>query len=181
MSYRAVTTVMICSSMGLVLAACPAERGGEQEAGADTMPVVQQVPAPDTTAAGLWAHLQGSNYRESWATWPGKGELYEGQEPHGMLLTTYLNSLALDAVTNMAGSMPPGAVVVKENFAPDSTYAAATIMYKAAAGYDTTNNNWFWLKRTADGTIEAQGRVAGCIGCHGQQRANDFIFTGALR
>lgn len=31
-----------------------------------------------------------------------------------MLLTTYLNQLALNAFTDKAGVMPPGAIVVKE-------------------------------------------------------------------
>ncbi len=36
------------------------------------------------------------------------GEYYTGNEPHGMLLTTYLNDLALDALTNAAGEMHVG-------------------------------------------------------------------------
>lgn len=181
MRCRGMIGVWLYAGVAFGVAGCAGEQEGGPPAGGDTTPMAQQVPAPDTTAAGLWGHLQGATYRDSWATWPGKGQLYQGREPHGMLLTTYLNALALDAVTNKAGSLPIGAIVVKENYAPDSTFAAATIMYKAAAGYDTDNNDWFWLKRNADGTVEAQGRVAMCAGCHAQQKANDYIFTGPLR
>lgn len=153
-----------------------------EEADTTAPPAVSEAAPPDTTAAALWAHLQEENYRESWAMWPGKGELYAGQEPHGMLLTTYLNPLALDAVTNRAGRLPPGAIVVKENFAPDSSFAAATVMYKAS-GYDPEHADWFWLKRNADGTVEVQGRGEMCIACHATQGGarNDYIRTGSIR
>lgn len=170
----------------LTLGACaPADE--EAEAGAEATEEVAATPAeapvaPDTTAASLWAHLEQENYRENWALWPDKGELYTGQEPHGMLLTTYLNPLALDAVTNKAGTLSAGSIVVKENYAPDSTFAAATVMYKSA-GYDPENNDWFWMKRNADGTVEAQGRVPMCTACHAAEggAANDYIRTGPIQ
>jgi hypothetical protein len=151
--------------------------GGEQ-APAEDMPAMQ-VTAADTTAAGLWSHLESADY-SSWPMWPGKGELYEGTEPHGMLLTTYVNQSGLDAITNGAGAMPAGAVVVKENYMPDSTLAAITIMYKSE-GYNPEYNDWFWVKRLADGTVEASGRVAMCQGCHAQAAANDYLITGSLQ
>ena len=72
----------------------------------------------DTTGAAIWAHLQQSDYRNTWTLWPGKGELYTGQDPHGILLTTYLNDLALQALNSGASRMPPGAIIVKENYIP---------------------------------------------------------------
>jgi hypothetical protein len=152
--------------------ACAAEQEEEGEA-------AMQMAAPDTTAAALWAHMEDAGYTENWTLWPGKGALYPGTEPHGMLLTTYLNDLALDALTNGAGVMPAGAIVVKENYMPDSTLAAITVMYKAP-GYNPDFNDWFFVKRLADGTVEASGRVAGCQGCHAQRADNDYLFTGSL-
>ena len=96
-----------------------------------------------------------------------------------MLLTTYVNELALDALTNKAGTMRAGAIVVKENYMPDSMLAAITIMYKVD-GYNTDVGDWFFVKRLADGTVEAQGRVGGCQGCHAQRADNDYLFTGSL-
>ena len=151
----------------------------ESEAMQEGEAVVQEMELPDTTGAALWAYLESSDYRASWELWPGKGELYVGQEPHGALLTTYLNPAAHAAVTGMAGSMPAGAIIVKENYMPDSTLAATTVMYKVE-GYDPDHNDWYWVKRLADGTIEVEGRGAGCIACHGAQSANDFVFTGSL-
>jgi hypothetical protein len=138
-----------------------------------------EMAMPDTAGAALWTYLESADYRANWALWPDKGELYEGQQPHGALLTTYLNPRAYEALTGAAGSMPAGAIIVKENYMPDSTLAATTVMYKVE-GYDPDNNNWYWLKRLADGTIEVEGRGAGCIACHTAQRENDMIMTGSL-
>lgn len=163
----------------LVLAACaPAEEA--EEAAEPEQAEEATIPAPDTTAAALWAHLEAVDYRENWSLWPGKGELYEGTEPHGMLLTTYLNPVALDALTNRAGSFSDGAIIVKENYAPDSTFAAATVMYKAS-GYDPEHNDWFWLKRNADGSVDAAGRGEMCIACHSGGADNDYVMTASLR
>ena len=50
---------------------------------------------PDTTAASVLAYLEEVDYRESWELWPGRGEKYQGDDPHGILLTTYLNPCRL--------------------------------------------------------------------------------------
>lgn len=168
---------------GLVLVACRPSReaGGSSQQQAQQ---AQQVQRPDTTGAALWAYLQAVNYQDAWQTWPGKGKFYTGQEPHGMLLTTYLNDLAYDALTNKAGRFPAGAIIVKVNYAPDSTLAAVTTMYKVA-GYNPQAADWFWVKHLADGSVDmngmAQGRVAMCIGCHGVKQDNDYIYTGSLK
>ncbi len=133
---------------------------------------------PDTTAPSVWQHLGTERYTETWWTWPGKGELYPGQEPHGALLTTYLNFLAHDALTNGATTLPPGAIVVKENYAPDSTLAAVTVMYKSA-GYDVGHNDWFWVKFGPTGEPEVSGRVEDCVACHSQS-STDYVLTAPL-
>ena len=141
---------------------------------------------PDTTGAAIWSYLEGVKYRENWALWPEKGQLYTGQEPHGMLLTSYVNKAALKALTTHAGTMPDGAILIKENYMPDSTLAAVTVMYKVA-GYNPDHNDWFFSKHLADGTLDKapngmalEGRVPGCQQCHGAQKGNDYIYTSSL-
>jgi hypothetical protein len=179
MLFRSLIVTVLCGGLALFAWSC---RGQEEGAETGAMPAaetMQEVAPPDTTGAAVWEYLGAVDYTANWELWPEKGELYTGQEPHGVLLTTYLNPAANEAVTGMAGSMPVGAIIVKENYMPDSTLAAITIMYKVA-GYDPDNNDWYWVKRLADGTIEVEGRGAGCIACHTAQRDNDFIFTGSL-
>ena len=174
MKYRHVLAATVVTVALLAGACASAER-------ADTdMPeaAATMASAPDTTGAGLWTHLEAAPYT-NWSLWPGREALYPGTEPHGMLLTTYVNQLGLDAIRSGAGSMPVGTIVVKENHMPDSTLAAVTVMYKVA-GYAPDAGNWFWVKRNADGAIEAEGRVPMCQGCHASQAGNDYLFTGAL-
>jgi hypothetical protein len=169
MQFRSFSGLALAGGLALTLACAAEQEGGE---------AAMDHAMPDTTATALWAHMEESGYT-GWATWPGKGKLYVGTEPHGMLLTTYVNDLAMDAITNRAGGMSAGAIVVKENYMPDSTLAAVTVMYKVA-GYNPDFNDWFFVKRLADGTVEASGRVGMCQGCHAQEAGNDYLFTGSL-
>ena len=137
---------------------------------------------PLTTGASLQAYLDSQDYRETWALYPGKGKLYAPQvpSPHGALLTTYLNDVAHETIQNKKGILPEGSIIVKENYMPDGTFVAATVMYKVK-GYDPPTNDWFWVKWSAGGTIDKEGKVESCIACHGAKRDNDFIWTSSLR
>ena len=134
---------------------------------------------PDTTADSLVVYLDEIDYQESWELWPGLGEKYEGGDPHGMLLTTYLNPAAYDALTGKDRVMPEGAVIVKEIYTPEGELAATTTMYKKS-GCNANHNDWFWLKVLADGTVDKQGKVEGCQTCHGEVADNDYVWTGQL-
>ena len=163
--------LIVLMAAALPVAACDnGQEAGAQEA--ETAEAMAEAPEqtrpmqalPDTTAQAVWAYLQEASY-QSWELWPEKGELYEGTEPHGMLLTTYLNGAAHEALTTGSGPMPNGAIIVKENYRPDSTLAAVTVMY-SAEGYDPDHNDYFWAKYQADGSVDAAGRVQSCISCH---------------
>ncbi len=138
-------------------------------------------PAPEMSpnekaAMELWQMLQDEGYADKWTLVPGKGELYAGQGPHGMLLTTYLNEQAFNAYESKPGAFSDGSILVKENYMPDKTLAAITVMVKKA-GYDADHNDWFFAKYAPDGTVQASGSPAGCVSCHGSVRTNDYVFT----
>lgn len=144
------------------------------------------VAAPDTTGAAMWQHLQDEDYRDNWALYPGTTELYEGTEPHGMLLTTYVNEIARRALSGGAARMPDGAVLVKENYMPNRQLAAITVMYKRA-GYNGEHNDWFFSKHLPGGELDRapngmalEGRVPGCQACHSSMREHDYLFTGNM-
>ncbi len=139
----------------------------------------QATQMPKADAQALWNHLQQQDYRKQFRLFPGKDKLYQGTEPHGALLTTYVNRTAYEALTGGAGEFPAGAIVVKENYTPDKTLAAITVMYKVS-GYNPDHGDWFWLKRGADGAVEASGKVDGCIACH-QKSTRDYIMTPVKR
>ena len=125
--------------------------------------------------------------------WLMKSDFYPGASPHGQFLRLYYN------MVNVNGK--PYHVIVKDNFggegarletvsqSPEKYLAAVTVMVQREAGYDSDNNDWFWVKYKADGTIDKNpqgmalaGRVAkgmdvGCIACHQQAEGNDYVFT----
>jgi len=172
---------LIC--LGLGVGACQEGEpppGGEP-ASEEEMGALVDVPQPDTTAENVWEHLQQEDYRENWWFWPEREPFYQGTEPHGALLNTYLNKPAHDGLLVMRNNesindLPFGSIIVKENFAPDSSLAAVTVMYKAE-GFDPEHNDWWWMKRLADGTVEASGRVPSCIGCHEEAQHRDYLMT----
>ena len=129
---------------------------------------------PEANAAAVLAYLDEVDYRNNadWRLWPGVGEKYRGGDPHGMLLTSYLNPAAYAAL-QANETMPPGAIIIKENYTPDGQYDANTVMYKKS-GYNPEHNDWFWLKVLADGTIDKEGRVTGCQECHAD--APDYVW-----
>jgi len=178
MSRRHVGPVLTLAAAVAVVAAAAGPRLGVTSAAQDSK--------PDTSGAAVWAYLQEQDYSKDWTLWPGKGRLYTGQEPHGMLLTTYLNGVAAQALDQGVDRMPAGAIIVKENYMPDKTLAAVTVMYKVP-GYNPDHNDWFFTKFLANGELDKmpngmvmEGRLPGCQNCHIAQKNNDYIFTGTL-
>lgn len=135
---------------------------------------------PSADGKMVWEYLTKTNPYQDWELWPGKEKLYKGQHPHGAFLTTYVCKPAARAITEKAGKLPEGAMVVKENYSPEKTLAAITVMYRIK-GYNPEAGDWYWAKYGADGTIQKEGKVDGCINCHNAAQANDWLFTGPVK
>ena len=138
------------------------------------------LPLPDTTGRSVWAYLLAERYKENWSLWPGKGEKFVGGEPHGALHTVYMNPIASVALKDKVGSMPNGAIIMKENYSSDSVLQNVTIMYKVDA-FNPEHNDWFWGMVTAAGEVLREGKVEGCQSCHGARADNDYVLVGDLR
>lgn len=121
---------------------------------------------------------------------------YVGQEPHGMVLRTYVNEAVVEATGSGESVFPEGSILVKENHMPgdldvtgmdlqapvedfEDNLAAVTYMVKVP-GYNPEVGDWYWAKMQPDGTIDAAGQPAGCIGCHTQVADNDYVFNAKL-
>lgn len=118
---------------------------------------------------------------------------YEGFDPHGVLLETFYTTAIVDG--------HEGDLVVKRNYGPESVtiddvlinpeghLGSVTVMFRREAGYDSDNQDWFWVKYLPDGSLDKNplgislaGRVgkdadAGCIACHVGAGGDDYIFT----
>lgn len=124
-------------------------------------------------------HIVGHEPYKKWKLWPGKGKMYEGTEPHGALLTVYVNDVALESIKKKKG-MTNNAIVLKENYNKDKKLMAITVMYKVE-GYNPEGGDWFWVKYDSQFEILKEGKVKGCMDCHGAAKDNDYIFTGKVK
>ena len=117
---------------------------------------------------------------------------YTGQAPHGAILETITSEVSVGG--------HQGKVVVKRNYGGDGVsidsvmgdrgkfLKAVTVMFKREKGYDADNNDWFWAKYKADGSLHTNpkglmlaGRVMkgadkGCIACHSAVKDKDYLF-----
>jgi hypothetical protein len=131
---------------------------------------------PGADAGALWQYITGTSPYTDWQFWPGRDGMYKGTHPHGANLKLYANDIALEAAR--AGKvMPPGSIVVKENYGKDAaTLMAVTPMYKVE-GYNAEGADWFWAKYGADGEVQKAGKVEGCIKCHAKVKDQNWIFN----
>ncbi len=133
---------------------------------------------PIPAGGDLRQHIIGQEPYKNWKMWPGKDKMFKGAEPHGSLLTVFVNDNALSSIKKMKG-MSNNSIIVKENYAPNKNLVAITVMYKVK-GYNPEAGDWFWAKYGPDWEVLAEGKVKGCLGCHTSAKSNDFIFTGKV-
>jgi hypothetical protein len=141
-----------------------------------------QWPPPEGEA--FLRYITEQDPYQQWEMWPGTTEMYEGTEPHGAFLTTYVNGPALGGITEKTGEMPDRAIVVKENYTSDKELASITAMYKVS-GYKVSaerpdGGEWFWIQLAPDRKINDEGKIESCIVCHDRARDNDYLFTGYI-
>jgi hypothetical protein len=134
---------------------------------------------PMPNGGDLRHHIIGQEPYKKWSMWPGKGKLYKGTEPHGALLTVYVNDIALKSIKAGKG-MGNNSIVLKENYTPAKKLAAVTVMYKVK-GYNPDGGDWFWAKYDPDFKIQAEGKVGTCLGCHTGAKDNDYLYTGKVK
>ena len=161
------------------------EMAVEEAPAADAMEESEDMTAmaamPGADAGELWTFITETSPYTEWAFWPDYESYQPGNSPHGAILRVFVDDHGIMNIADeMKSSMDNGVVIVKENFMPDTTLAAITVMYKVD-GFNPEVGDWFWAKYSPDGTVAAAGTPAGCIGCHGGKVANnDYIFTGSV-
>jgi len=166
-----------------------------------TLPSLAQNQPPfgqDTDAryaGAVWQAMIEANLVGKDAIWV---KPYEGIEPHGAILTTVETHLTVNGHR--------GTVVVKTNYMGDGAdidsvsndrdrfLDAYTVMFQREDGYDPDNQNWFWVKYLADGSLDRNpagmrlagqvakragpdGDDAGCIACHKAAPGEDYLFV----
>lgn len=125
----------------------------------------------------LWQELEKAKLNSTPAT------LYVGGPPHGKVrevLEGMIDNQRVIVKRNFGG---PGVSIdtVSKNRA--KYLKAVTVMIQRKA-YDVKNNDWFWVKYKADGSLhtapnklQLTGKVKGCISCHSSASGNDLVFA----
>lgn len=134
--------------------------------------VAAQGELPAADAQAVWTYVTETSPYTEWGTWPDesfKGFLPSGA-PHSMVVKIFVNDIGLSVASRFPGEMPEGTIIAKDNYMGKTVddpgmLGAVTIMYKVK-GYNPEGNDWFWAKIKPDGTVDAAGKPAGCIGCH---------------
>ncbi|WP_051694461.1 cytochrome P460 family protein [Desulfohalovibrio reitneri] len=124
----------------------------------------------------LMRELEQGRAYTAWELWPGTEKMYEGQHPHGAYLTTYVNDTAMQAIKRMDVPLPAGSIIVKENYNKDKKLMAVTAMEKMD-GFAPDSGDWYYIKYTSDGEIQASGDVESCRTCHAQASHHDYLFS----
>ncbi len=135
---------------------------------------------PEAEGEELLNYITEENPYHEWELWPGTEKLYEGTEPHGVRLTTYVNEKALEGIREgmLEENMPDGSIIVKENYSDEEELINVTSMYKKE-GFNPDAGDWFWLVHTPDKEVENAGKIGMCIGCHRQVENRDYLFIDA--
>lgn len=132
---------------------------------------------PRPEGSELWTYISETETYTEWKHWPGYDGIYPGQSPHGAYLKMYVNTAAYQALEKGELPLPPGSIIVKENYGRDKeTLKAVTPMFKVP-GYNPDGGDWFWAKYGADGSVKASGKVKSCMDCHSAKRDHDWLFS----
>lgn len=108
----------------------------------------------------------------------------KGSSPHGTQQTWYSTNVQ-GLVSGGTFTVPVGTVAIKE-FDMDSngTVDGYAVMVKKEAGYDSTNNDWYYEMRGADGSplaTPAPGKVQMCIDCHKAASKTDYLAATGIK
>ena len=174
-----VMLVVSCGRKGKDMSEMGAEEApAAEEAVSDADDMAEMAAMPGADAGELWNFITETSPYTEWSYWPDYEGYQPGKSPHGAILRVFVDEHGMANIADdMKSSMDNGVVIVKENFMPDTTLAAITVMYKVE-GFNPEVGDWFWAKYSPDGTVAASGTPAGCIGCHGGVAGNDYLFTG---
>jgi hypothetical protein len=147
-------------------------------------------PLPEANGAAIVDYVLNVDPYTAWGSWPAAEDgmsvddfsgYLAGAEPHGSTVRIFVNDRALTAAAreDFGGILPPGSIVVKENYGgtPDAPgeVVAITLMYKVD-GFNPEGNDWYWVRITGDGSmVVAEGAVEACVTCHAQDGNSDFL------
>ena len=133
------------------------------------------------SGAELFNLISQTDPFELWGQFPLAEGTIESSPPHGPFSNVFVNEQVEAALASPTGTLPNGSIIVKESFDGNMVEAgdSLAVMWKVE-DFDPGNSDWFWANFTFDGRVVAEGKLSGCIICHGAARDNDFVFLQPL-
>ncbi len=139
-------------------------------------------------AAQLWMSLEQSALVGPQAELIGPRV---GVHPHGALLESTTDTVTVNGQNHRVAIKfayhGRGATIESITRDRNAYLEDITVMLKREEGYDDSNQNWFYAKYFADGSLDttpngiklagriAKGKDKGCIACH--RKAGDYLFA----
>lgn len=120
----------------------------------------------------IWSHITETKPYTEWDGWPDHEGMQPGNSPHGVLHRVYVSPQAVSAE---AAPVPYGSMVVKENYDAGQTLQALTVMFKVK-DFNPDYGDWYWIKYSPEGEVQASGKPGTCVSCHSVVSDNDYIF-----
>ena len=129
-------------------------------------------PDDQAMARSLWADEMRGEFT-SWAQFEDFEGIQQGfSEVHSNYVAVWLN----DVAAGDPASLPPGSLLVKENFVDEGRDSLESItVMKRVEGYDPEHGDWFWARYTPRGELTDAGKVGLCIDCHSEERDYSFL------
>ena len=129
-----------------------------------------EMPGPD--AAALWKYITETDPYTKWGQWSDFAGIQKSRSPHGPRVRVFVNKIGLEMTAPPA---PYGMIEVKEALNNIDGIKNITVQYKVSEGYNPKGGDWFWVKYSPEGRVDAAGKVKGCIKCHRGKGTNDYI------
>ncbi|EDM78780.1 hypothetical protein PPSIR1_32317 [Plesiocystis pacifica SIR-1] len=180
-------TMTFLASMLVVAPGCPSDDGeGEEEVGetaGDDQSDTETEGGVEVDEEAVLAEIAG--YQDNFTlinAAPFESGAHAGG---GIMVNVYVNSanaaqyksINPDDPEGTATTFPEGTIVVKEHLDDMGNPNGGTAMYKAPAGYNSDNNDWwFGMGDLLGSNLEASGPdLMGCIGCHSPLTDTDYL------
>lgn len=115
---------------------------------------------------------------QEWGRFPRVEGVFPSLAPHGPQARVLINGKVEQAFANFTGSLPDGAIIVKENFGENTSEKESTLtVMQKVTGFNPQGGDWFWAMMTPQGEVLAEGAIEGCIACHTRADDNDYVFV----
>lgn len=135
---------------------------------------------PPAIPEAVFAYITVTSPYAKWRIMPGSTMFRTGVEPHDLRQNIHVNPTAYSALRAKSGTLPEGAIMVKEIYGENKKILRLAVMYKPQ-GSGPGAADRLWVSYAPDGTVLSQGAEGGCVSCHAPAKNSDFVLFKASK